>query len=239
MRTALSGMLLTVALLCFSVAAKERRAANVFKPGLSHPAQVFFKPAEAVSVQNAQYPPDTTADGVVVLDVSLTEQGQPAEVGALRDIPALTSAAAAAVQSWKFDPAVQNDMDAPSAITVAFVYRPPVVVWQPPPFSAAIPNPASSTNAVMPAGILAVSYADYPVNSTVSGAVIVQVSLDGEGMIQDTSILRGISSLNSLALAAAKEWKFDPARLEGETVQSNVVIAFIFAPPVPNPPKER
>jgi TonB family protein len=199
------------------------------------PSEAFVKPAEVASVENAEYPPSTTAGGVVVLDLSLTEKGQLTETGALHDIPALTAAAAAAVQTWKFKPASATDMSIPSAMTVAFVYRPPVSIWNPPPFSAALPNPSSSTNAAIPAGVLSVAYADYPPDSVASGAVIVQVALDTSGKIDDMKILRGMGDLNRFALAAAKDWKFQAAQFQGEAVKSNVVIAFVFAPPVVTP----
>jgi len=166
------------------------------------------------------------------LDLSLTEKGQLTEAGALGDIPGLTSAAASAVQTWKFKPASTADMTVPSAMTVAFVYRPPMLIWNPPQFAAALPNPASSTNAVAPAGVVSVAYADYPVNSVASGAVILQVALDTGGKIEDIKTLRRIADLDRLALAAAKDWKFQAAQFQGEAVKSNVVIVFVFAAPV-------
>src|SRR5437879_13673014 len=108
---------------------------------------LFFKPAEVISATNAQYPPNSIAEGVVVLDVSLTERGQVVEVGALRDIPSLTSAATSEVQSWRFKPASQYGMLQASALTVAFVYRPPVSVWKRPSFPPALRNPSSSATA--------------------------------------------------------------------------------------------
>ena len=235
MKTVITALLFAAAMTGFSVTARVRPAPNAPRSRPSPASQVFLTPAEVVSVENVSYPPNTTAEGVVVLDVALTEKGQAAEVGAVRDIPALTSAAATAVQSWKFKPATQGDTAVPSALTVAFVYRPPVAIWKPPSFSAAVANPGSSTNAAIPAGITAITYADYPSDSTAAGAVILQLSLDSTGKITDTKILRGMGALNASALAAAKEWKFEPARFEGDTAKSNVVIAFIFAPPVLNP----
>src|SRR5947209_15720728 len=107
---------------------------------------LFFKPAEVVSATNAQYPPNSIAEGVVVLDVSLTERGQVVEVGALRDIPSLTSAATSEVQSWRFKPASQDGMVQASAMTVAFVFCPPVSVWKPLSLVLSLPNSWSSLN---------------------------------------------------------------------------------------------
>ena len=232
MRAAITGSLLATAVLSLLTMAMGRSEVIASRLVPLPPSEVFLKPPEIASVENVTYPTDTTVGGVVVLDLSLTEKAQLTEAGAMRDIPALTSSAAAAVQTWKFKPASTADMSVPSAMTVAFVYRPPVSIWDPPPFSAAIPNPASSTNAVLPAGVLSVAYADYPPNSVASGAVIVQVALDSSGKIEDTKVLRRIADLDRFALAAVKDWKFQAAQFQGEAVKSNVVIVFVFAAPV-------
>lgn len=233
MRAAITGSLLATAIVvCLLTVAMGRSEATASRLQPLPSSEVFLKPAEVASVENVSYPTNTTVGGVVVLDLSLTEKAQLTEAGALLDIPALTSPAASAVQTWKFRPASTADMAVPSAMTVAFVYRPPVSIWNPPPFSAALPNPASSTNAVLPAGILSVAYADYPPNSVASGAVIVQVALDASGKIEDTKILRRIADLDRLVLAAVKDWKFQAAQFQGESVKSNVVIVFVFAQPV-------
>lgn len=232
MRRNTTAALFSTLLVGFLLSASGTPESRAFRPILLPPSQAFLTPPEVVSVTDVTYPPKTDAEGIVVFDVSLTEKGQAAEVGAVRDIPPLTSAAAAAVQEWKFKPASQQDMPTPSAITVAFVYRPPVSIWTPPPFSPALPNPASSTNAVVPAGILAVAYADYRVNSTDSGAVIVQLALDTTGKLTDIKILRGMGAFNAPVLAAVKDWKFQPAQFQGEAVRSNVVLVFVYAPPV-------
>jgi TonB family protein len=192
---------------------------------------LFFKPAEVVSATNAQYPANSIAAGVVVLDVSLTERGQVVEVGALRDVPSLTPAATSALQSWRFKPASQDGMVQASAMTVAFVYRPPVSVWKPPSFTPALPNSGSSTNAYMPAGIVSVGYAEYPVNSVASGAVVVQVTVDDSGKIERVKVIRKMAGFTGFALRAVKQWRFQPAQLEGQPVASNVAIAFVFARP--------
>src|SRR2546421_9283031 len=103
---------------------------------------------------------------------------------------------------WRFKPASQDGMVQASAMTVAFVYRPPVSVWKPPSFTPALPNPGSSTNAYMPAGIVSVGYAEYPVNSVGSGAVVVQVTVDDSGKIESVKVIRKMAGFTGFALRA-------------------------------------
>jgi len=196
--------------------------------------QVFYTPIELVSASDTRYPPDSRAEGVVVLDVSLTERGQAAEVGAMRDIASLTTIAATSVQSWKFKPALHDGMPVPSAMTVAFVFRPPVLIWKPPVFAPAIPNPGSSTNAMTPAAIDSVVYAEYPVDTVASGSVVVQISVDDMGKVQRVDAVRALPPFTQPALDAAKQWKFEPARYLGERVPSKVAVVFVFAQPATN-----
>ncbi len=64
--------------------------------------QILSKPAEVVTATDCLYPANSIADGVVVLDVSLSVSSQVAEVATVRGTASLTSAATSAVQSWGF-----------------------------------------------------------------------------------------------------------------------------------------
>ncbi|MHB8607078.1 MAG: TonB family protein [Candidatus Acidiferrales bacterium] len=198
--------------------------------------QVSFKPAEVASAADTRYPVESIADGVVVLNVALTERGKVSGIDAVRDVPSLTSAATSSVASWKFKPASQDGLLQASAMTVAFVFRPPVSLWKPPSFASAISNPKSITPAYTPAGIVSVGYAEYPVNSVAAGAVVVQVTVDDHGKIERMKVIRSMRGFTQFALRAAKQWRFQPATLEGKPVVSNVAIAFVFAPPNPISP---
>lgn len=201
--------------------------------GLALP-QASFKPAEVASAVDTRYPVGSIADGVVVLDVALTERGQVSGISAMRDAASLTSAATSSVESWKFKPASQDGLLQASAMTVAFVFRPPVNMWKPPSFTPAISSPEAITPTYTPAGIVSVSYANYPVNSVAAGAVVVQITVDDNGKIEGVKVIRSMRGFTQFALRAVKQWRFQPATLKGKPVVSNVAIAFVFAPPHPN-----
>jgi TonB family protein len=209
-------------------------AAALFLSAAWASPQAAFKPPEVVSATDTIYPIQSVADGVVVFDLSLNESGEISGSQTLRDVASLTAPASSAVQSWKFKPASRGAMPQASSMTVAFVYRPPVSLWKPPDFSPAAPQPDSSAAGYVPPGILAVGYAQYPVNSVASGAVVVQVTVDEKGGIGRVKVVRPMPGFTSFALAAVKKWRFQPALLGGLPVASNVAIAFVFAAPSGN-----
>ena len=63
----------------------------------------------------------------------------------------------------------------------------------------------------------------------ISGIVIVEALVDKTGFVKDAIILKGLpDGLSDAALAAVKQWKFEPATLNGEPVDVifNVTINF-------------
>lgn len=195
--------------------------------------QVSLKPAEVASAADTQYPGGSIADGVVVLDVALTERGQVSGINPVRDVASLTSAATSSVESWKFKPASQEGLVQASAMTIAFVFRPPVNMWKPPSFAPAISSPGTITPAYTPAGIASVGYAEYPINSVAAGAAVVEVTVDDHGKVKRMKVIRSMRGFTQFALRAAKRWQFQSATVKGKPVASNVAIAFVFAPPNP------
>ena len=97
--------------------------------------QSAFKPAKAISAADVQFPLQTTADGIVVFDVSLNAQGEVKKVTVLQDVPPLTEAAAQSLRGWKFAAASQNGSTQDSEMLVAFVFRHAVGLTPPPPFA--------------------------------------------------------------------------------------------------------
>jgi protein TonB len=81
-----------------------------------------------------------------------------------------------------------------------------------------------------PAVITAVE-AVYPLQSVATGTVVLEVSLDEAGKITSIRVVRGIASLTEPAERSVRQWKFEPAKLDGKPVSSKIVVAFSFVPP--------
>jgi TonB family protein len=89
-----------------------------------------------------------------------------------------------------------------------------------------------STPSFEPATVVSSAEPVYPSMAMGSGTVVLAVSIDAEGEIQDVKVTKGSEAFNSSALKAIKEWKFKPAMLEGKPVASVVPVAFSFSWPI-------
>ena len=72
----------------------------------------------------------------------------------------------------------------------------------------------------------------FPTMAMGGGTVVVSVSLDANGEIQDVKILEGSEGFNFSALEAIKQWKFKPAMLDGKAIPTTLPVAFSFGWPV-------
>ena len=51
--------------------------------------------------------------------------------------------------------------------------------------------------------------------SKVSGLVIIQATIDGEGKVRGTRVLKSIPMLDAAAVEAVRQWEFTPTLLNG------------------------
>jgi TonB family protein len=196
-------------------------------------AQVEVRPPELVSATDTQYPIQSVADGIVVLDVALDKQGVIGDLHTVRDIPPLTSIATSSVQSWRFKPSSRNGVPQNSMIRVVFAFRPPAYYAAPPHFRA-IPSGEGSTSREPPGftlpGIVSVAYPLYPINAANVGSVVIQLAVGKTGEIQRVQVVRALNPFTTLSVDAVKKWQFEPSTLDGHTIRSNIVVVFVFAP---------
>jgi TonB family protein len=82
-----------------------------------------------------------------------------------------------------------------------------------------------------PPSVVTATEAVYPLQSVVSGTVVLEVSLDDAGKIVDIRVVRGIASLTEPAERSVRQWTFQPAKLRGKPLSSKIVVAFSFVPP--------
>jgi hypothetical protein len=82
-----------------------------------------------------------------------------------------------------------------------------------------------------PPSVVTATEAVYPLQSVVSGTVVLEVSLDDAAKITDIRVVRGIASLTEPAERSVREWTFQAAKLDGKPVSSKIAVAFSFVPP--------
>jgi outer membrane biosynthesis protein TonB len=84
-----------------------------------------FFPPQLNTATFAPYPAKTKAQGAVVLNVTLDQNGNAAKVATVRDVPPLTTSATGVLKKWNFSAATYEGKPIQSHMVVAFVFRSP------------------------------------------------------------------------------------------------------------------
>jgi TonB family protein len=68
----------------------------------------------------------------------------------------------------------------------------------------------------------------YPVSSVATGTVVVVVVVEKDGQVSKAEVVKSVSSLDEPSVYAAKQWRFEPARLDGQPIRSGASISFVY-----------
>lgn len=88
----------------------------------------------------------------------------------------------------------------------------------------------------MAARVLSIVPPDYPKSlqdARVAGSVILSVVIAKDGSVKSLSVLSGPARLRRFALAAVKQWRFQPTILEGSPVEVSTTVTIDFTPGKP------
>lgn len=107
-------------LIALSVLAMVGGLTAAQRPGDKPPV---VEPAEVVSTVDPAYPPNSIAQGTVILQVKLDKWGEIENVKVVKGIPSLTEEAQRAVKKWKFKGATLDKQPVASTVTVAMTFR--------------------------------------------------------------------------------------------------------------------
>jgi TonB family protein len=192
-----------------------------------------FQAAEAISVSDVTIPFRSVANGTVVLDVMISEEGEVRNVQVRRDIASITEEAVRSVKTWKFEPAKFNGKAVTSRMTVAVTFNPA------PPLAANIPLPplihqgdqARIQSSFQPPEVTRATFPTYPVTALWPGTVILEASINEAGKAQSPKVLRDAPPFTTSSIQAIEDWTFIPATLNGRPVESRVVLVFCFRQP--------
>ena len=70
----------------------------------------------------------------------------------------------------------------------------------------------------------------YPFHSIAIGTVVLEITVDEKGTVENVRALREIPSLTETAVESVRKWRFKPATLEGKPIRSRTVGAVTFNP---------
>jgi TonB family protein len=193
-----------------------------------------YRPAGITAVSDIPYPVNASATGLVTLQVSVDATGNVQEVQVVRDVPPLTDAAVTAVKKWQFTAAQLNGNPVAGRLRVNAVFNPFN------PGGVAIPSKAlevieatggGGAGEFRPAKATAATYATYPVNTVVSGTVVLDVTVGKDGKVASQKVIHGVAPLATASIEAVKSWQFQAAKYKGTAVASHVAVAFVFPSP--------
>ncbi len=115
------------------------------------------------------------------------------------------------VKQWKFSPALKAGVSVEAAMTMSVVMQNPVT---PKAATAIPPKPLKQTPPKYPYGMA---------KSGFVGEVVVQFTIDVQGDVQNVTIAESNHpGFNEAAVESVREWKFQPASVNGKTIRTRV-----------------
>jgi TonB family protein len=173
--------------------------------------------------------------------LTVNPDGRVATVTPLVATPPFTDFMVQAVRGWQFQPAeVETEAErgatagarsrqrVASKVLAVGVFRPPTLVG---PTIGETPKGVTPPSDEM-AFPVNISTPPYPVTARDPGVVLVEVRIDRDGRVGDAAALTAAPPFDALAVQAARESEFRPARVRGRPVMTRAYIVFGFAEPV-------
>ncbi len=188
-------------------------------------AQPPWTPPVFISGSLPEAAPQAVGGGEVLLDAVLGANGVVRDVTVLRETPPFTEAAAAAVRGWRFRGAEG------AHVLVAYIVRPPVLRG---PTLGAVPADTATPGDALAFPTRLVT-PEYPPRATGAAVVLVEVAVSAEGRASGVVVRRSAGAFDEAAIAAARQWTFRPARVDGQVVATTAEIIFSWRAPVVAP----
>jgi len=67
----------------------------------------------------------------------------------------------------------------------------------------------------------------------IRGIVILDIVVDGKGKVAATSVLRSVPGLDEAAIAAARQWEYEPTKVDGKPVSVRLTVPITFSLALP------
>jgi outer membrane biosynthesis protein TonB len=189
-------------------------------------------PARLLSVVPPNPPLNVIAGGCVLQDVTVDLQGKVGNIAILEGMPPFNDSATLAVREWKFIPESLDGRSVASRIGVLTMFRPAALG------NFGVGGPSFGYNEpALPKGnhpplALAVTDPGYPQMSIGAGVVIIELTIDRNGIPSNIRTVQDVPSLTQLSRDAVRSWRFAPAMESGEPVNGRLVIAISFLRPL-------
>ena len=93
-------------------------------------------------------------------------------------------------------------------------------------------KPRQVTGNVVPPRLVTKITPEYPEDvrrKRVEGDVALQAEIDTDGNVENVSVLRSVPELDEYAVAAVKQWKYEPATVNGRPVRVQITVVVNFS----------
>lgn len=194
---------------------------------LSFAPQEVFVPARFTSGTPPGLAVLAPSGGLVGLELQIAPSGIVQEATVIDDAPPFTEEMKKIVRLWRFEPARLDGRPAESRVAVIALFRAPILLGGAPP----PPKRVSSPSAEIPYPTSTATPA-FPPQSLYEGVVMLDVEVDERGEAAEVEILGQPEGFAAVAVEAARQFRFQPARRDGRPVRAHAVLVFGFPQPV-------
>ena len=190
----------------------------------------------AVSFSLASSSPEAL-DAFLNKAVLRDKDGNVADNRRLMDVAdALTNAALTAVRNWRYEPPANG----PVAFDVRVHFNidgETLAAQNVPPVGTPIASTINTAGAVRVGGTIKAptkikdvrpQYPPEAQQAKVTGIVIIEARVGGDGSVEDAKVLRSVPMLDEAALEAVRQWKFTPTLLNGVPVPVIMTVTVNF-----------
>jgi TonB family protein len=223
------------------VAAKEKSDEIKVKPPQEEPIHVDADILESRLMRkvNPEYPEQAKLEGIegsIKLTITVNEEGNVYEIKTdPENNPILEKAAIDAVKKWKYNPILLNAKPVPVIATATVVFSlkdatPPGQAQKAP---SEIKVPKSKPLKIVSEGekwihTVQPVYPEEAIKAGIQGQVLLEVTINEEGLVYDVRVVQGHPLLAKAAVAAVKQWQCKPTLLNNEPVPSIIEQTVIF-----------
>lgn len=201
------------------------------------------------------YPEEAKAarvSGVVIIEATVSAEGDVADAKVLRSIALFDQAALDAVKQWKYTPTLLNGKPVPviMTVTVAFKMEPSAADLEsravvPASFQPMAGSPQPQPEPVFLNGREALrvggnvkaperirytpaAYPQAAQDAHISGIVIIEAIIDESGHVATAKVIRSVPELDQAAMDAVLQWEYTPTLLNGNPVPLVMTVTVNF-----------
>jgi len=189
-----------------------------------------IKPPKIIKQVNPVYPEEARKkgiQGVVILEAKSDEYGRVMDAMILRSIPELDGAAIDAVRQWVYEPLLIDGKPTKGLFTVTVRFQLGEKDFER--FAEGAVkvkdqiNPPKLVKSVDP------FYPEIARQAKIEGVVIVQARTDVQGKVKDAMVLRSVPLLDQAAIAAVRQWVYEPLVIAGQAKEAVFTVTVRFA----------